>query len=168
VPFAGNVRDGGRWFLVGVATRLPCTLHNFTEIALNCLMSRPPDSITPSQMQQSHSHPHLFKIVTPVKVETELKNFHLAPQPTPVKSVCPQLPRGFWPSQTSRRMPPTCGDIQRASSKAEPQFFTLRHAMKEIRERQFSHHLAWTCYRACIAMPIGMVPTTFLRTSPGH
>jgi len=103
---------------------------SFTEIAA------PLPDIPSSEIHNSipnstiSSHPHLFKIVTPIKVDHFELLLASHPNQPLIKSVVQGLREGFWPFSNSTAPHLTPGIIQHGSSKAPTSFSLLNNEMR--------------------------------------
>jgi len=105
-----------------------------------------------------NSHPHLFKIVTPIEVDRfELLLKHHPNKPL-VSSVCKGLREGFWPFAKFDQSAPETWDNSSRVINNDNLEFALRQRDDEISAERFSTAFGPDLLPGMYSMPIGVVP----------
>jgi hypothetical protein len=106
------------------------------------------------------SHPELFKIVTPIKVnvfESKLRNH---PNRAFVQSVCRSLREGFWPwaNTDDPNRPVTYDNSKRELKEQAHHDFLIQQVQEEVALGQFSCDFGPELLPGMYSQPIGVVP----------
>jgi len=104
------------------------------------------------------SHPHLFKIVTPVKVDRLEQLLASHPNQALVRSVCCSFHKGFWPFANFTKDAPDTWDNSAHTLEGNNLKFALQQRDEEIREQRFSPSFSPDLLLGMYNMPIGVVP----------
>ncbi|KAJ7817153.1 hypothetical protein B0H13DRAFT_2379859 [Mycena leptocephala] len=124
-------------------------------------LPRPPPSIVSSPPVRStiDNNPHLFKIVTPIKVDVFESLLHDHPNQPFVKSVCDGLRYGFWPWAEFPALYPVTWDEAIYPPKTEEDAAFLRKQRdKECLTERFSESFGPDLLPGMVSMPIHAVP----------
>src|SRR5882724_9628671 len=117
------------------------------------------------------SHPHLFKIVTPVKVDRFEQLLSSHPNQPLVQSVCRGLCEGFWPFACFSIDAPDTWDNSTRTLEGPNLDFALSQRDEEIEAGRFSSSFGTELLPGMYSMPIGVVPkphSTALRLITDH
>jgi len=138
---------------------LPCTPStSFTEITL------PLPHVPAAELNNTipnttiASHPHLFKIITPVKVDRLKQLLTLHPNQALVRSVCCSFREGFWPFTNFTEDAPDTWDNSARTLEGNNLEFALQQCDEEIQEQRFSPYFGPDLLPGMYSMAIGVVP----------
>ncbi|KAF8871797.1 hypothetical protein CPB84DRAFT_1635070, partial [Gymnopilus junonius] len=123
----------------------------------------PPDAVSSDPLTQStiHNNPDLFKIVTPINVDTFQTYLASHPNCQFVDSICDGLRHGFWPGASA--LGPDYPVIVDESNHCPPQsssneLFILQQCDTEVALGRFSHSFGPQLLPRMVSMPIHAVP----------
>ncbi|KAL7278881.1 hypothetical protein ACG7TL_006712 [Trametes sanguinea] len=127
---------------------------------MNALPSPPVlDPEHDSARETIQAHPHLFRVVTPLKVDVFERLLQSHPNQPPVVSVCQGFREGFWPfaDSTLSEFPETW---EESSSRMDDEAlqFTLQYAAKEEAAGRYSEPFGSDLLPGMFSMPIHAVP----------
>jgi hypothetical protein len=105
-------------------------------------------------------HPHLFQIVTPIKVDRLECLLGEHPNPSLIKSVCRSLRTGFWPQANThhKTYPVTWDNSQRTVKSQAEQEFLESQMDKEVASGRYSEDFGPDLLPGMYCSPIHTVP----------
>jgi len=130
----------------------------FTEIVAPLPNVPNSELLNPVPNSTISSHPHLFKIVMPIKVDRFEQLLQTHPNRPLVESVCRGLREGFWPFATFDDTAPDTWDNSARLLEGPNLDFALRQRDEEIREDRFSGAFGPDLLPGMYSMPIGIIP----------
>jgi len=104
------------------------------------------------------SHPHLFKIVTPIRVDHFESLLESHPNQLFIVSICKGLREGFWPFAKFNQSAPETWDNSHRTINDENLDFALKQQDEEILAEWFSPAFSPDLLPGMYSMPIGVVP----------
>ena len=128
-----------------------------TEIALPLPDVPPLELLNHTALSTLASHPHLFKIVTPINVDCLEKLLESHPNWPLVTSVCKGLREGFWPLANFDQSAPITWDNSACKLQGADLTFALQQRDEEIRLNRFSATFGPDLLLGMYSMPIGVV-----------
>ena len=106
------------------------------------------------------SHPDLFKIVSPIKVDVFERKLHNHLNQPFVQSVCRSLREGFWPwaDTNDPSHPNTYDNLKREIKEQMHRDFLIEQVWEEVELGQFSRDFGPELLPGMYSQPIGVVP----------
>jgi len=138
---------------------------SFTEIAAPLLTILSSEIHNPIPNSTILSHPHLFKLVTPIKVEHFKLLLALHPNQPLIKSVVWGLRDGFWPFTNFDSSAPDTWDNSTWLLKGPNLLFTLKQWDEEIKKTVSPLPLGLISYPGGIACQLVSCPNLIHQTS---
>ena len=129
-----------------------------TEIALPLPDVPPSELLNHTTLSTLTSHPHLFKIVTPINVDRLEKLLESHPNQPLITSVCKGLHEGFWPLANFYQSAPVTWDNSASKLQGADLTFALQQNDEEIRLNRFSAVFGPDLLPGMYSMPIGVIP----------
>jgi len=145
-----------------------CTDSSLSICAANWMIYAPPlpppptiELSNPVIIDTIKSHPHLFKIITPINVDHFEDLFSAHPNQPLVQSICQGLRHGFWPSgaNTQWGIYPETYDtsLPKLSDTMQASFMNAQHDIK-IQKGRFSAPFGRSLLLGMYCMPVHAVP----------
>ena len=147
-----------RGFLWVCDASLKTPSATFTEIAAPLPDVPPSESCNHIPNSTITSHPHLFKIVMPIKVDCFEQCLSSHPNWPLIDSVCWGLCEGFWPFAIFNELAPQTWDNSSWPLKGPNLEFALKQWDKEIIQDCFSPSFGPDLLPGMYSMPIRVVP----------